>query len=135
MGGLVTVRLESPITQRALLERFLGYVLAFIGVVLLGHFTVAVSVIVCLSLIATAVETRVSSSFYLLVGIVMPLVEIAAVHLGNNTWTYVQKDVFGVPLWIFPLWALIGQWILDLYAVAIWLEQGWLRVRIVGEST
>ena len=135
MGGLATVRLESTITQRALLERLFGYVLAFLGVVLLGHFTVAVSVIVCLSLIATAVETRVSLSFYLLVGIVMPLVEIAAVHLGNNTWTYTQKDVLGVPLWIFPTWALVGQWVLDLYAVAIWLDQGWIRVRVVGEPT
>ena len=135
MGGLVSVRLESPVTQRALLERFFGYAMAFLGVVLLGHFTVAVSVILILTLVATAVETKVSPSFFLLVGIVMPSIEIAAVHFGDSTWTYVKGDVLGVPLWLFPLWALVGQWILDLYALAIWLEQRWVRTKVITDES
>lgn len=42
---------------------------------------------------------------WLVGGIAFPIGEIICVYFG--AWVYMYPDIFGVPLWLFPLWASV----------------------------
>ena len=59
--------------------------------------------------------------FYLLVGFGGIGAEILAVNFGNKTWNYKQNHIFGVPIWLAPLWSLAGIMIIYLFQISKYL--------------
>ena len=59
-------------------------------------------------------DSRTPLLFFALVGVIFPLLEALAIAHGKNTWSYDSTSgTLPIPLWLFPLWALAGQWVLD----------------------
>ena len=53
--------------------------------------------------------------FHCLCAVMFPLMEVVIIHLsGGQTWTYTHPDFFNVPLYIFPLWAVVGDCVAEL---------------------
>lgn len=113
MGGLPTV--GSANAPRAIGLRFVLYALAFVGVVKIPSLTVTLTSFLVLLTVAAAHSSQTTPIYFVLVGMLMPFVEIGAVNMSIETWRYAHREVVGVPIWLMPLWALTGQWLLDLH--------------------
>jgi hypothetical protein len=56
--------------------------------------------------------------WYISVSVIGFIIEIILVNFGHG-WTYVNPDLFGVPIWIPLFWGLVGTTIVVIYS---WLQ-------------
>lgn len=48
-------------------------------------------------------------------GLLFPCMEVIIIRMSRgNTWTYTKPDLLNVPLYIFPLWAVVAECVADL---------------------
>ena len=69
----------------------------------------------CLLLVALYFIYPRPIMFYLACGFGGAIAEVVAIHYGKKTWTYVEPaPSMNIPLWLIPLWALVGTCLVEL---------------------
>lgn len=65
------------------------------------------------------------------IGVIMPILEIICIYL--NMWKYNNNKYIDVPLWLFPLWSIVGFYIISLYNTTKFLSPhvlNYLKIKI-----
>ena len=91
------------------MRRFLGYGLTALVLVLLFHPSKMLLTVLLLALTwyyAKDHPNPKNAAIVISVGLLFTLAEMTAVQWG--IWTYRSPDIYGVPIWLFPLWGLVG---------------------------
>lgn len=69
-----------------------------------------------LGLFVLFLKPRYNWKFYAFFALFWPVMEIVILHHANgNTWTYKHEDIYNVPIWIFPLWAIVSECVIDIF--------------------
>ena len=57
-----------------------------------------------------------SLNFYLFFSLFWPIMEMFIIWQSKgHAWIYKHPDIFGIPLYIMPLWAIVSDCVLDVY--------------------
>ena len=59
-------------------------------------------------------KMQVPIAFHVICGILFPMVECVCIEFSMDTWEYSNPNLLNIPLWLFPLWALIAGCIIDI---------------------
>ena len=64
-----------------------------------------------------------SINFYIFFAIFWPMMEIIIIHLSNgNAWIYKHADFYNIPRYIFPLWAIVSECVIDIHSWGIRMQ-------------
>lgn len=72
--------------------------------------------IVLSSLLVLLVNPKYNILFYAFFSLFWPFMEIIIIHYSDgNAWVYPHANIINIPLYIFPLWAIVSECVLDIY--------------------
>lgn len=67
------------------------------------------------ALLMTLCYPKYPMKFYIFFGLFWPLMEMVIIHYAHGkTWVYTQPDLYNIPLYIFPLWAVVSECVMDI---------------------
>ena len=59
---------------------------------------------------------KYSIPFYLFFSIFWPVMEMVILHYANgHAWIYSHANVYNIPMYIFPLWAIVSECVLEIF--------------------
>ena len=69
-----------------------------------------------LGLLILMLHRKFPIRFYVFFGLFWPIMEIVILSFADgDAWVYKHQDVCHVPTYIFPLWAIVSECVIDIY--------------------
>lgn len=68
-----------------------------------------------LSLLMLCVHRKQKLLFYIFFGLFWPLMEVVILHYSKgHAWNYAHPDWQKIPIYLFPLWAIVSECVVDI---------------------
>jgi hypothetical protein len=69
-----------------------------------------------LGLLIIYLHRKFPVNFYLVFGLFWPLMEMFILTFADgDAWVYKHQDIYNVPTYIFPLWAIVSECVVDIF--------------------